>query len=438
MKTLLQAISKRAKESKKYRFQNLYTMLNRENLLDSWQYLNRKSSPGIDRETVKEYEKNLLENVTELVKRLKDKQYRPNLVKRVYIPKPNGKMRPLGLPSTEDKLVQLTATRILEAIFEEDFLANSFGYRPNRGAKDAVKELTTQLQFGKYNYIAEADIKGFFDNINHQWLIKMLEQRVDDKAFIRLIKKWLKAGILDTDGQTLHPEHGTPQGGIISPILANIYLHYTIDLWFEGIVKKNNRGSAYICRYADDFVCAFQYKDDAERFYNELPERLGKFGLELSVEKTRIISFNRFRKAEKTSFDFLGFEFRWGTSLEGKRLVQRKTSKKKFQQALKAFSKWCQQNRSMKISDFFKLVNAKLIGHYNYYGIIGNSKSVASFFYFAERALFKWLNRRSQKKSFTWDTFYEIIEYYKIEKPRIVEKWASKTEDNLQSTFCFT
>jgi group II intron reverse transcriptase/maturase len=267
----------------------------------------------------------------------------------------------------------------------------------------------------------EADIKGFFDNIDHEWMIEMLEQRIDDRRFLRLIKKWLKAGILEEDGKVLHPATGTPQGGIVSPVLANVYLHYALDLWFEKVVKKRCRGAVYLCRYADDFVCAFEYKEEADRFYSELTERLGKFKLTLSAEKTRVVKFSRFPESAGTSFDFLGFEFRWGESRKGKKLIKQRTTRKKFQQSLRNFTTWCRKQRGVGIAKLLKTLNAKLRGHYNYYGVIGNYESLKAFFRQAMMILRKWLNRRSQKKSYSWKQFWAMLERHRIERPRITE-----------------
>ena len=421
MQTSLQAIANKADSDKKCRFRNLYTLLNRVNLEDSWKYMNSHAAPGVDRVTVQQYRLNFGENIQDLVERLKQKRYRAKLVKRVYIPKGKTKTRPLGLPALEDKLLQTAVSRILNAIYEQDFLDCSFGYRPGVGPHNATKALSDTLQFGKFNYIVEADIKGFFDNIHHDWLIKMLELRIDDRAFIRLIKKWLRAGILDTDGQVLHPVTGTPQGGVVSPVLANVYLHHVVDLWFEKVVKPRCEGEVYLCRYADDFVCAFQYKRDAERFYRVLPKRLEKFGLEAAPDKTRIISFSRFRKEEKTCFEFLGFEFRRGCDRKGRDCIKRRTSRKKFRCSLENLTDWVRDNRSIRLRWLFKKLNAKLRGYYGYYGVIGNYDSLAEFYYLATRILFKWLNRRSQKKSFNWKEFIVILAYFRIEKPRITE-----------------
>jgi len=422
MQTSLQGIASKARRDKKYRFRDLYRLLNEENLIDSWRYINSKAASGVDKTTAKEYVKNLRDNVRDLVARLKRKRYRAKLVRRVYIKKSEGKLRPLGIPATEDKLVQVVVARILNAIYEQDFLPNSFGYRPGIGPREAVQDITSALYWEKYSYIVDADIKGFFDSIDHEWLIKMLEQRIDDRAFIGLICKWLKAGVLTPEGQVEHPVTGTQQGGIVSPVLANIYLHYVLDLWFEKVVKPRCEGEAYLCRYADDFVVAFRYQRDAERFYEALGRRLNKFGLEVAEEKTKIIRFTRFRKEEGAYFEFLGFEFRWGVSRKGKDTIKRRTSRKRFRKSLKNFKEWCRESRNFRLKKLFSLLNAKLRGYYNHYGVIGNYDSLEEFYTQVRRILYKWLNRRSQRRSFNYEGFSEVLRHYQIEKPRITEK----------------
>jgi len=420
MQTSLQGIAKKAKLNKRHRFRDLYRLLNEENLLDSWKYLNNKAASGVDKISTKEFEANLLTNIQGLVTSLKEKRYRAKLVRRVDIPKEKGRYRSLGIPTIGDKLIQKAVARVLEAIYEQDFLSCSYGYRPLIGAKDAVRDLTTTLIRGRYGYILDADLQGFFDHINHRWLLKMLEERIEDKPFIHLITKWLKAGILSTDGKILHPVTGTPQGGIVSPILANIYLHYVLDLWFEKKVKSNCKGETYLWRYADDFICAFRFKDEVEGFYKALIKRLNKFGLSLSPDKTRIIKFSRFEKGTN-HFEFLGFEFRWGTSRKGKDIIKRRTSRKKLLASLIKFSLWCRKCRNLRLRRIFKLLNAKLRGYYNYYGITGNFASLQEFFRQAMKILFKWLNRRSQKRSLYYNIFNQIAKFYHIEKPRITE-----------------
>ncbi len=354
------------------------------------------------------------------MERLKRGSYRAKLVKRRHIPKGDGGKRPLGIPATEDKLLQLAAKRILEAIYEADFLKCSYGYRPGISARDAVHDLTVKLQFGRYQYLVEADIKGFFDHVDHEWLVRMLEERVDDRVFVRLIKKWLKAGVLEEDGKVVHPATGTPQGGIISPILANIYLHYVLDLWFEKVVRKQCRGEAFMMRYADDFVAAFERQEEAERFYKDLPERLGRFGLELSKAKTRVIEIDRNRPSGGSRFEFLGFEFYWEKDRQGRPHLERRTARNRLWASLVRFALWCRQVRHWDLRDLFRALNAKLRGYYNYYGAVGNYESLAMFFRHALRILFKWLNRRSQLRSYNWPGFVELLKHHRVEKPRIV------------------
>lgn len=432
MQTSLREIKQKANKEETYRFRNLYRLIIKESLKIAWKKINKSASAGIDKVTAKEFKENLDTNIQETIDELKEKRYHAKLVRRVYIPKGKDKTRPLGIPTVKDKLVQSAAAQILESIYEQDFIGSSYGYRPKVGAHTAIKALTDELQFGKYSYIVEADIKGFFNNIDHGWLIRMLKLRIDDKSFLGLINKCLKAGVLDTDGQIVHPATGTPQGGIISPILANIYLHYALDLWFEKVVKKHCQGEAYLCRYADDFVCAFRYKTDAERFYKSLALRLIKFGLELAPEKTNIISFSRFRKHERTYFELLGFEFRWDTSYKGKDIIKRSTSRKKLRQSILAFKKWCKENKDNRIKKIVDLLNLKLRGYYNYYGLIGNSMSLWRFYNTAMEILYKWLNRRSQRKSFNWIDFTKMLKRYGDLKPRIVEMGEKQISFNIE------
>jgi group II intron reverse transcriptase/maturase len=417
MQTSLERIANKAKRDKKYRFQNLYRLLNEERLASSWIRLNKKAASGADGISYHEYAKGIAEKISKLTERLRAKRYKAKLIRRHYIPKTEGRMRPLGIPTIEDKLVQHAAAQILQAIYEQDFLTCSYGYRPKRDAKSAVKDLRASLQEGNYWYIVEADIKGFFDNINHDWLIRMLEQRIDDKAFIGLIRKWLKAGVLETDDKVIHPLTGTPQGGIISPVLANIYMHYCLCLWFEKVVKKHCKGMAYLCVYADDFVCAFEFKDDAKRFYKVLGKRFEKFNLQLSPEKTKIVEFNRWTKE---AFDFLGFEFKM--SAMSRRHVRIRTSRKKLRNSIKAIKEWCKENRQKKLNDLFAEVNAKLRGYYNYYGIKGNSESLLRVHLEVQMALFKWLNRRSQRKSLNWEAFKKIKKHFNLILPTIANE----------------
>jgi group II intron reverse transcriptase/maturase len=373
---------------------------------------------GVD---YREYEKDLASHIHDLVCRLKRKRYRAKLVKRRYIPKTNGKLRPLGIPATEDKLLQFAVAQILGAIYEADFSDCSYGYRPYRSPLDAVSKLTAELQSGKYCWVVEADIKSYFDTIDHAWLMRMLEERIDDAPFLRLIRKWLKAGVLETEGQVVHPATGTPQGGVVSPVLANIYLHYVLDLWFEKRFCSQCRGRAMIIRFADDFVCAFQYRQDAERFYSELGARLGQFGLSVAPDKTRILRFCRFDVAGSGVFTFLGFEFRWGHDRKGQPRVLRRTSRKKLQASVAGFSAWIKTHRHLPMSCLSRILRAKLQGYWNYYGVRGNYLSLRYFYRHVEKLLFKWLNRRSDRRSFTWDELPRVVAHMALPQPHIVE-----------------
>lgn len=417
--TSLLGIANKAASDKAHRFQNLFGLLTVGYLLACWRFVNKWAVSGVDRKDAKSYEENLRGNVEGLVEAVQGGWYRAKLVLRKYIPKLNGKLRPLGIPAIADKLLQIGVSKLLEEIYEQDFLGCSYGYRPGVGALDAIRDLSAVLRSGGYHYLVEADIRGFFDNIDHEKLIELLELRIDDKAFIRLIRKWLKAGILEPDGAVNYPEKGSPQGGIVSPILANIYLHYALDVWFEETVKAHCRGAAYLCRYADDFVCAFELEADAERFYKVLGKRLEKFGLEVAAEKTNLLRFSPINWKASGAFEFLGFEFRWGLGRWCKPVIKRRTARKKYRAALANFQEWCRKHCRLPKWKLFAKLNLKLSGYFNYYGIRGNYDSLYDFFYHVTRILFKALNRRSQRRSYNWKGFTELIKVFKLRKPRI-------------------
>jgi len=419
MPTSLLAIAKKAQEKKDTRFFNLYRLIDEDFLLDCWRKIRKNAAHGVDGISARQYEENLIGNIRKLVERLKRKNYRARLVRRHWIPKTDGKMRPLGIPVVEDKLLQLAVTRILGAIYEQDFLRCSYGYRPKKGALDAVDKLTVKLQFGRYNFVVEADIQGFFDNLDHEDLIEMLSQRIGDRQLLRLIRKWLKAGVLDTDGKVIHPLTGTPQGGIVSPILANVYLHYALDLWFHEQVRWHTKGEACLIRYADDFVCAFENQDEAQHFFGVLEHRLEQFGLQLATAKSRVIPFSRNDEPGRTRFDFLGFEFYWGKDRAGKPHLLRRTSRKKLRNSLANFTQWCRENRSTPLRKLFPALNPKLRGYYQYYGVSGNSLGLQEFYHEAMAILWKWLNRRSQRRSFTRQGFKDLLNHFKVPEPRI-------------------
>jgi len=418
MPTSLQAIANKARKSRKHRFQNLYHLLNRVNLKTCFNELKKDAAPGVDKVDWQTYETNLDENLRNLNARLRTGSYHARPIRRKYIPKGNGKQRPLGILCLEDKIVQRAVAHILEAIYEQDFLDFSYGYRPKRSSQGASTELAQVLQFGPYGWVVEADIRGFFDAMDHDWLIRMLEQRIGDRKILRLIRKWLKAGILEPDLTMLHPETGTPQGGVVSPILANIYLHYALDLWFEHKVKPNCRGRAKIVRYVDDFVCAFQYHDDAAQFQQALEGRLGKFKLSLAPEKTRSFRFNRFFIGGE-QFDFLGFTYRWGKNTKGAPQVWRRTARDRFRGALSRLKVWLRKARNLPMKELMKTLKSKYRGHRNYYGVVGNKHLLDSFVHFANGIVFKWLNRRSQRRSYNWTGFRQALRHYGLEEENI-------------------
>jgi len=418
LQTSLNNIERKARYKKDHRFENLYRLLNKWNLGQSWQYINKRAAKGIDKISAKEFQANLTEEVNILEKELIKGAYRTNLVRRTYISKTNGGQRPLGIPTVRDKLLQTTCSKILEAIYEPKFYETRYGYRRGKGAKDAVKHLGKELNYGKYGYIVEADIKGYFQNINHEKLIEMLAHDIADKPFLKLIIKWLKSGVMTEENIIEKPHKGTPQGGVISPILANIYLHYVLDIWFEKVVKNHVKGESMMIAYADDFVCAFRYKRDAEKFMIALEKRFNKFGLELAEEKTKLIKFSRFSKDRNGEFDFLGFTFRWITSRKGKDIISHTTSKNKFKASIQKIKEWIKENRNNRLRKLIDLLNIKLKGYYNYYGVIGNYKMLEKMNFIVKRLLYKWMNRRSQRRSFNWKEFSKKLkERYPIQRP---------------------
>jgi group II intron reverse transcriptase/maturase len=362
---------------------------------------------------------NLLENLRNLVALVKAEAYRSKWVLRKYIPKLNGKLRPLGIPAIADKVLQMAVTKILEAIYEAEFLPCSYGYRPRRGALDAVRDVSRTLQQGEYHFVVEADIQSFFDKIDHEKLLAMLAERIDDRPFLGLIQRWLKTGILETDGRVILPEEGSPQGGIVSPMLANVYLHKALDQWFEEEVKSHCRGAAYLVRYADDFVAAFQCETDAQRFYEALGKRLGKYGLTLAADKTRLLGFSRSDRRNSEAFEFLGFEFRWGRSRWGKPCVKKRTSPRKYRAALANLKVWMRENSHRPKREYFAQLGAKLRGYYQYYGVRGNYERIRDFFHQAKRILYQVLNRRSQRRSYNGKGFNALLDYFKLPQPRI-------------------
>jgi RNA-directed DNA polymerase len=414
----LTRIGERARRMREERFTSLYHYVtDQDHLRACYADLSEDSAPGIDGVGKEEYGANLESNLKELSERLGRMGYRPQPVKRVYIPKPGtNKQRPLGMLCFEDKLVEVALGRVLEQIYEADFAESSFGYRPGRTQHQALDQLGRTIQQQKVSYVVEADIKGFFDHVNQEWLIKFLGHRIGDERILRLIVRMLRSGVLE-DGLVRASDEGVPQGANLSPLLSNVYLHYTLDLWFERRFKRGCRGEAYYFRFADDFLACFQYREDAEAFRKELEERLAQFHLELEPSKTRLLEFGRFaaesarRRGQKLeTFDFLGFTHYCGQTRDGRFKVKRKTSKKKYRAKLKEVKEWLQRERSrMKKGELLRRAKLKLAGHLNYYGITDNWEMCNAFRIEVTRLLYHWLNRQSQKRSYDWERFNDAL-----------------------------
>ena len=374
---------------------------------------------GVDEVTKEMYEEHLDDNIKLLIESMKKFSYKPYPVRRVYIPKGNGKMRPLGIPTYEDKIVQGAFRQILNFIYEPLFCDFSYGFREGKDCHQAILDVNHHIMFDKVNYVVDADIKGFFDNLNHEWLIKFLEHDIADKNFIRYIKRFLIGGVME-DGKKIESDRGTPQGGLISPVLANVYLHYVLDTWFLWLKKENIiQGESYLIRYADDFVVLFQYENQAKKFYSMLKDRMVKFGLELEESKSRILPMGRY-KGTKESFDFLGFTHINGKTRNGKYKLIHHTSKKKLKQKKANVKKWMKENMHSSIKEIVPKLNIKLEGHYRYYGIFDNFKALESFTKFVVEALYRALRRRGQRVGWlTRRKLQQTLESLKFTRPKL-------------------
>lgn len=418
-----------AKELKSIRYQSekypkLTTLINRvneESLKEAHEVQNPNKAVGADGMTKDKYEENLSANVKRLVQRMKSFKYIPQPVRRTYIPKLNGKMRPLGIPSYEDRLVQRVMADTLISVYESRFLDCSYGFRPGRSAHDVVRKINKLVMSKKVNYVLDADIKGFFDNLDQEWLMKFLEHDIADKNFLRYVKRFLKAGILE-DAKIMASEKGAPQGGLISPVLSNVYLHYVLDLWMEKKVKKQCIGEVHYVRYADDFLVLFQYKFEAVRFLQWLTERMAKFGLELASDKTRILPFGKFF-GKKETFDFLGFTFYNTKMRNGRYRIGIKSSGKKLKAKRQELKNWMWARLHEPLVETLKMMNRKLVGHYNYYGVNGNLRDLKKFHKYAFMRLYGMLKRRSQRWKLTMEKYGKIWTTY-VAKPHIcVNVW---------------
>jgi len=427
MGTKLDRIEEMSANDPKLVFTSLYHLINEELLRKCHREIDGKKATGVDNVTKAEYEANLDENLKDLVARLKRKSYKPQPSLRVYIPKANGKLRPLGMAAYEDKLVQSALGKVLAAVYEPKFHNCMYGFRPNRGCHDALRELNRLIEKEKTNYVIDADIRGFFNNIDHERALELIKFRLADPNILWLVKKTLTAGVME-DGKWQPTIKGTEQGNLASPVVANIYMHYALALWYEVKLKKTLKGESGLVIYADDFVATFQYKEDATRFLEAVKERFAFFGLELEPDKTRLLEFGRFAEQDRKkrgegkpeTFDFLGFtHFCSKTKKNGWFKVGRKTAKKKQKAKLSEMNLWIKRNRHTRLRDLFNMVNLKLRGHYQYYGITDNYKSIDDFLFETRRMLFKWLNRRSQKKSYSWEGYSELLKVFPLARPRI-------------------
>jgi group II intron reverse transcriptase/maturase len=425
--TKIERIAELAKQMPSVALTSLSHHIDIEWMHEAYRRTRKDGAPGVDQMTAEEYAKNLGVNLQALLGRAKSgDHYRAPAVRRVYIPKGDGKkLRPIGIPTFEDKVLQRAVAMALEAVYEQDFLDCSYGFRPKRSAHQALQRLWHATMDASGGWVYEADIEDFFGSVDHTKLREVLSQRVRDGVLIRLIGKWLKAGVME-DGCVYHPETGTPQGGVISPLLANIYLHDALDLWFEREVKPRLRGKATLIRFADDFVVVFEKEVDARKFADVLPKRFVKYGLRLHPEKTRLVKFERPRpppqggKPDAGSFDLLGFTHFWGRSLKGNWVVRRKTAKDRFKRALRRISMWCRKYRHAPIDLQHKRLSRKLRGHDAYYGITGNGKALASLRYHVERSWFKWLRRRSWRSRWTWTRMCRLLEAMPLPSARVV------------------
>lgn len=378
---------------------------------------------GVDGQTGTDYAENLEDNLRSLLDRAKSgDRYRAPAVRRVHIPKGDGNTRPLGIPTLEDKVLQRAVAMLLEPIYEQDFQDCSYGFRPGRSAHQALRDVQARLTEMGGGWVLDVDLRKFFDTLDHRQLQEIVRQRISDGVVLRLIGKWLNAGVLE-DGCITHPEAGTPQGGVISPLLANIYLHEVLDEWFEATVKPRLSGRAFLVRYADDFVMGFDFEEDARRVLAVLPKRLEKFGLSIHPEKTRLVDFRKPRtKADDDepgpgNFDLLGFTHYWAKSRGGSWVVKQKTAKSRFTRGLKRIKEWCRQWRFLSIREQQKALTQKLRGHYAYFGITGNSKALQRFKDQVARTWRKWLSRRSQRAQMNWERFHNLLRRYPLPPP---------------------
>ncbi|RPJ53036.1 MAG: group II intron reverse transcriptase/maturase [Acidobacteria bacterium] len=425
-------IAELAKEDKGRQFYSIAHLLTVDALYEAFESLRRDAGAGVDRVTYVGYEVDAWKNIQALHARMKSGQYRAQPLRRVYIAKEDGRQRPISIPSLEDKIVQKAVVDLLNAIYEQDFLPCSYGFRNGTGAQEALDAVGDIICRHPITTVLEADIRSYFDAIVKGLLMEMVERRVNDGSMLRLIGKWIHVGVID-DGRLLVSETGVGQGQVISPLLANIYLHYVLDEWFEKEVKPRLKGEAYEVRYADDFILCFQYREDAERVMGVLIKRFEKYGLTLHPDKTRLMEFGRqaLAKSEEPgepkppTFDFLGFTHVCKRSRKGKFTIHVRTMRKRLKRSVAKLTEWCKKHRHDPIKEQQSVLNRKLQGHYQYYGRPTNYRSLWQFFRAARKVWKTWLNRRNRKRQLTWRKFERLLIHYPLPRPRITRTWHS-------------
>ena len=421
----LRALAERARRIRNEPLKTLMHLVDREWLQEAWKRLRKGSAAGIDHVTTAAYEQALDTNLEQLLSKLQHNQYRATPVRRVYIPKSDGRLRPLGLPTVEDKLVQRAIELILTPIYEQEFLPMSYGFRPGRSAHQAVEAVKEVIATKPVGWVLDVDLQSFFDELDHSHLRKFLQHRIADRRILRLIGKWLTAGVLE-EGKLEKVASGAPQGAGISPVLANVYLHYVLDLWVTKVVPKYLRGELWSFRYADDVLFCFHYRSDALKFLTALRQRLAKFGLRLNDAKTKLCRFGRFAERDRhergearATFTFLGFTFYNRVSRQGKYTVGTKTAGKRLRGCMTRLTQWCKENRHQAVDWQARYLNAVLRGHYYYYGVTGNFRSVAAFYRHTVRQWHRYLSRRSQRSYLRWEKFAQILARYPLLRPTL-------------------
>ena len=423
--TKQQRIAKLGKRMPDVGFTSLAYYIDLQWLYEAYRMTRKDGSAGVDDVTAAEYEEDLDGNLSGLLERFKSGSYVAPPVKRVYIPKGDGRVRPIGIPTLEDKILQRAVVMLLTPLYEQDFLDCSYAFRPGRSVHHALEDMWRRAMDMGGCWLLEVDVRNFFGAVKYNHLREFLKERVRDGVVLRAIGKWLKAGVME-GGQIHFPKEGTPQGGVISPLLSNIYLHNVLDVWFEEEVKPRLDGRAELIRFADDYVMLFSSKWDARRVWEVMPKRFGRYGLGLNEEKTRLIDFHRpgRDRHKPDTFVFLGFTHYWGRSRKGNWVVKRRTAKEKLKASVRKVYEWCREHRHDPVRDQWKALCRKLEGHYGFYGTTFNAKGIRLFYEQVKRSWRKWLNRRSRDNDMPWDRFSRLLERYPLPRPRIVHKFA--------------